>query len=194
MPLGVQTFVNKVYWYRNKMKWNVFEVSGIMFIERLADIFWESDHRSTFSRPPAHLHICAVTNITEILLNVTLSYQFNNNQSRHVFSNGVVDTSVGIFISLLARIPGSCFMQMTFTMLDVVPGNIFVEDRMSHTGKCVSSCASFFFKKKSTSMCRQALFVPDRMIQDMFCFECLSCFSFHLHQILFSHAPQTRIL
>ena len=37
---------------------------------------WEPNHSSTFFfRPPAHL--CAVTNITEILLNVTLSYQFN---------------------------------------------------------------------------------------------------------------------
>ena len=39
----------------------------------------EPDRRSTFFRP--HVHLCAVTYIIEISMNVTLSNQFDNNQS-----------------------------------------------------------------------------------------------------------------
>ena len=50
--------------------------AGLVFNMSLA-VVWEPDRRWTYFRSPAHL--CAVTNITEILLNVTFSYmhQFN---------------------------------------------------------------------------------------------------------------------
>ena len=58
---------------------------------------WVPDCRTTFFRPPAHL--CAVTNITELLLNVTLSYQFNQS------TNNMTHWKIMFFCSLHYSIP-----------------------------------------------------------------------------------------
>ena len=56
-----------------------------------------------FLRPPAHLHVCAVTYITEISFNVTLSNQFNKFNSYNY--NVHVLNYKGVIISRLIPMP-----------------------------------------------------------------------------------------
>ena len=47
---------------------------------------WKPDGRSnSFLSPPAHLHVCAVTYMTEISLIVTLNNQFSHTHENHIY-------------------------------------------------------------------------------------------------------------